>query len=710
MFTFKADNNHIMKQSIQFVVLVCLACLLAGCSYLNLEIEPSAGSISTQDDGLTSVRTGEDLSYYYFDQTISLGERQDMVFVKISDDQSKFLTQITSGVSALSLYNSQATNSRTMGVAGDTFLLQSSSPAETDRQIGVLKANPSVVFASKVLEYEGHLVGVSDEFSVKLKTGTSRSELDRLAARFACTVSQRDFFEDDIFFVKVDKTSEFGVLQLSSIFYETGLFEFTSPDFISFDAFGSQDPYYQYQWNLKNTGQYSTALYDINIESAWTVTEGSSDIIVAVLDNGVLLTHPDLAANIVTGYDCVQNISGGAPTSAEEKHGTPVAGIIAAVKDNGIGISGVAPGCKILPVRIGDSQNVYSSTATSGFNWAVSQGADVINCSWGLSNPCSLLTAAIQNATTQGRDGKGCVVIFSSGNKKFGDNDPVLYPGSLSYVMAVGAISYNGQRKNLSTPDGENWWSSNYGGTLDVMAPGVYISTTDVNGGYQDRFNGTSAAAPQVAGVAALILSKYPDLPQEYVRRAIEKGCDHLPGYTYTTDGQYPPLTRNNEVGYGLVNARDALMYAEQFKFQNDTDQTSGFDFVISNSTIYDFDEMIFDVMGKVNGVFTYLVSANVLGGLERNSIVGYPVYRGCDISSGTAITDIEVRLYAVCSDYSGYFDIGVAIDNPFPNSYDAFSFSSDGDTYETTLPSTSVPDGGRRKVYVKIYETVQNQ
>ena len=163
------------------------------------------------------------------------------------------------------------------------------------------------------------------------------------------------------------------------------------------------------------------------------------------------------------------------------------------------------------------------------------------------------------------------------------------------------------------------------------------------------------------------------------------------------------------------LNTKSVLVGTEQLDFMSVTDSVSGFDFLIRNGTIYDLDEVIFDVTGDINGSMTYLVSTDLLGSrLEKNSIAGYPAYRGCDIyvASGTQISNIEVSLYAVCSEFSGKFDVGVAFDAPYTGRYDVLTFGSEGNTYETTLPSITVPDDGtRRKIYVNIYETAnQNQ
>lgn len=216
-----------MKKVELLFLVACFAGLLAGCT--NKDFVKGSSEAG---------KSGE-LYYYYFDRKVPLKERQDLAFIKFCDSQSKdsFVARIDGGLSTLRPYSPSGDKEQVSGSAGDMLLVQSSSPEEIDGLIKELKADPSVVFVSKALEYEGSLVGVSDEFSVKLRKGTSQTELERLAAKFGCAVSQREFFGKDIFFVKVDKASEFSVLELANSFYETGLFEFTSPDFYTFDAF-----------------------------------------------------------------------------------------------------------------------------------------------------------------------------------------------------------------------------------------------------------------------------------------------------------------------------------------------------------------------------------------------------------------------------------------------------------------------------------------
>ena len=310
------------------------------------------------------------------------------------------------------------------------------------------------------------------------------------------------------------------------------------------------------------------------------------------------MAHPDLQANILPGYDASGNNSNGDPVWSSDNHGTPCAGIIGAVKDNGIGISGIAPSCKIIPIHTSNiTGGLPSDYATNSIDWAWRNGADVISNSWRVP-PYTPLTTAINNAVSNGRGGKGCVVVFASGN----DNSSVNYPASLSNVIAVGAMSPCGERKSPGSCDNENW-GSNYGNELDIMAPGVLVPTTDRTGSngynpnipihtrnvpasktpkrttdYTDRdytvwFNGTSSAAPHLAGVAALILSINPTLTQNEVRNILEQTAQKIRTdlYTYSSTSGRPNGIWNSQMGYGLVDAYESCKKACDVKLYNIT-------------------------------------------------------------------------------------------------------------------------------------------
>ncbi|MDR0798755.1 MAG: S8 family serine peptidase, partial [Dysgonamonadaceae bacterium] len=318
------------------------------------------------------------------------------------------------------------------------------------------------------------------------------------------------------------------------------------------------DTYYNWQWGLKNTGQNGgVAGVDIKIESVWSIRQGNSNIKIAVIDHGVDLTHPDLQANLLSGYDASGNNSGGAPVlsyGGKDYHGTACAGIIAAIKDNNEGIAGIAPNCKIIPVHaVNSSGFIDKDLVANSIQWAWQNGADVMSLSWSSVSEYTPLTNAINTAVAQGRNGKGCILVFSTGNNSVSE---VHFPAKLPNVIAVGSADRYGDRAS----------SSNYGSALNVVAPGVGIYTTDLqgsagysSGNYHFSFSGTSAATPHVAGVAALVLSAHPNLTAEQVRQAIESTCTKLPNYTFSSNSTHLSGTWNEQVGYGLVNAYAAV-------------------------------------------------------------------------------------------------------------------------------------------------------
>ncbi|MCL2247448.1 MAG: S8 family serine peptidase, partial [Lentimicrobiaceae bacterium] len=447
-----------------------------------------------------------------------------------------------------------------------------------------------VISANFLFQYNNVLCGIMDEFIVKLKPTTSLGQLQLLAEKNHCKILKENDFVKNQFLLSISKISSLNVLQISNLFYETGLFEFSEPNFFILNAFQSNDPYFDQQWSLKNVGQNGgVSGVDINIEPAWEITQGSHNIKIALPDDGVDLNHPDLYQSLLPGYDASSNNSSGGIFWDSDKHGTACCGILCAKKDNNKGISGVAPDCKTIPIHMSANGGGFPSIwVADAVNWAWKNGADVMSNSWG-GLPNTPIKNAIDSATIYGRNGKGCVVVCAAGNSLLGITG-VLNPACQENVLAVGAIDRCGFRAGdiswvpyTCDPCTHGSLFSSYGEGLNVVAPGSHIYTTDVqgNGGYNtlsgtdgdywSGFGATSSACPQVAGIAALILSIRPDLMQSEVRQIIESTCKKLENYTFSKNEilNFYGIwninlngTWNKEVGHGLVDAHAALTKA----------------------------------------------------------------------------------------------------------------------------------------------------
>lgn len=438
-----------------------------------------------------------------------------------------------------------------------------------------LLAKNEVEYVSPVLKYvDGTELAATDQIMVKLKRETDFRKLEDLTTKSKAMILKQYPYDNKVFIIKTFKQSKNNALDLANMWAESGQFAASEPDMLRFlKRFSTNDSFLSFQWALNNTGspeQFSgTPGADMQVFSAWNITTGTNTIKTAIIDDGVELTHPDLAANLLAGFDATGLGSNGAP-SATDAHGTACAGIVSAVGNNNLGIAGIAYTSKIIPVRIayslGASWVAQNSWIASGIDWAWNTGgADILSNSWGGGLPSTLINDAISRAINDGRDGKGAVVLFAAGNL----NGNVVYPASLSTTIAVGASTMCDTRKTYSSCDGEDWWASSFGNNLDVMAPGVKIYTTDLtgsagfaSGNYYAEFNGTSAACPQAAGVMALILSANPTLTQAQARQILESSCDKVGGVSYVNTVGKPNGTWNNQMGYGRINALKALNLA----------------------------------------------------------------------------------------------------------------------------------------------------
>lgn len=276
--------------------------------------------------------------------------------------------------------------------------------------------------------------------------------------------------------------------------------------------------------------QYALTMMEVN--NAWSIGLGTSNVIVAIIDTGIDTDHTDLSGKISSlSYNSSLKQVGLAYVEDVNGHGTSVAGIIAAKKDNSFGIAGIAPGVTIMAIKAnaGSDDTFYDSAVIEGIYYAANNGAHIINLSLGGYYRNSLMEQAINYAFN-----KGVIVVAASGNDGISD---LVYPASFPNVISVSAVT---STKAIAS-------YSNYGSMIDVAAPGTSIYTTGINNTIVIS-SGTSVAAPQVTGVIALLRSFYYEMESIDIINKI---------YQYAMD--MGDVGRDDYYGYGIVNAYDSL-------------------------------------------------------------------------------------------------------------------------------------------------------
>ena len=303
--------------------------------------------------------------------------------------------------------------------------------------------------------------------------------------------------------------------------------EYVEPNYIVKAQFIPNDPYYALEWGPQA----------IKIGSAWNKVDLTKRacVTIAILDSGINSNHEDLKDNIIPGYDVINKDNN---TNDLLGHGTHVAGIAAGIANNGIGIAGIASGCKIMPVKVIDDDGSGSDAdIIEGIKYATDHGAQVINMSLGGPDSSNAIQDAVNYAIR-----RGVSVVAAAGN----EDGPIGTPGNCQGVITVGAIERNNQRASYS----------NFGPKLDVVAPGTDILSTYNSGkgpsGYT-YFSGTSMATPFVTGVVALIKAVNPNLSPAAVTDIIDQSATDLRDHGF-----------DNFYGYGLVNADKAVDLASK--------------------------------------------------------------------------------------------------------------------------------------------------
>lgn len=271
---------------------------------------------------------------------------------------------------------------------------------------------------------------------------------------------------------------------------------------------------------------YQTDMSQIRAPQGWELSTGSNDVTIAIIDSGVDATHPDFRGKIQGGCDFINQDN---DASDDNGHGTHVAGIAAAIGDDGIGIAGVAWGAEVLPVKVLDrnGDGDYASVA-AGIIWAADHGAQIINLSLGGQSGNRTLKAAIDYAVN-----KGVLVVAAAGNDGYSN---IRFPAGYESVIAVGSITSNNERSVFS----------DYGSMLDVVAPGENVYST-VPGGYE-RKSGTSMSAPYVSGLAAVLWSIPGNNNARLVESEIEQSARDL-----------GKLGWDPQFGFGLIRMDYAL-------------------------------------------------------------------------------------------------------------------------------------------------------
>jgi len=406
---------------------------------------------------------------------------------------------------------------------------------------------------------------VDGEIIVKYRKGVSKAKKNAFNAKHGTSMIN-ELEKLDIQVVKVPPGRK--LEEMLRLLSKSPEVEIAEPNFIR-KAFKVEpdDTYFNNQWGLLTD--------KLQCPEAWDITQGTSSIIIAVIDSGINYNHDDLKDNYYynpgeTGGDWdtdgLDNDGNGYIDDCKGwdfadddndpmdvyGHGTQVAGAAAAKGNNGTGVAGVAWNCKIMNIRLLDAEGFAESAfMISALEYAADNGAAIINMSFGGDGSSVSEQAAINYAA-----GKGCIIIAAAGNDNLAS---LSYPAAYENVVSVGATNRYDIRcdpddwGNTCGKDHKSPCGSNYGEGLDVVAPGSGILTTSyssnnpANNSYAYA-SGTSLATPLVSGLIALVKTHYTALDNEAIIDRIIFSCDDVgdPGYDL-------------ETGYGRVNAKTAL-------------------------------------------------------------------------------------------------------------------------------------------------------
>lgn len=450
-----------------------------------------------------------------------------------------------------------------------------------DKARAILKKEPEIEFAGRVLVTpQSRPVLYTENFFVKFDGEQSATACRRILKSYKLTIKTELEYARNAYFVAAPEDTGLVIFDIAEKLLQEQSVELCHPELIRESR---QRSAFQQQWHLKKTTINGTSVdAHASVEAAWALSEGQG-VTIAVIDDGVDMEHQEFqsAGKVIAPRDVTRKTNNPRPGNGDN-HGTACAGVACA---NGtFGASGVAPKARLIPIRL--ASVLGSQAEADAFFWAAQNGADVISCSWGPpdgdwwdpSDPVHNQSVPLPDSTrlamdfaaTQGRNGKGCVILFAAGN----GNESVDNDGYASYgkVTAVAACNDKGKKSAYSDFGGAVWcaFPSNHGNPS--LTPGIWTTDRtgslgynvgnalkgDAAGNFTNSFGGTSSACPGAAGVAALIIARNPTLRWDQVRDVIKQSCDKID----PAGGNYDANGRSPIYGYGRINAKRAVEMA----------------------------------------------------------------------------------------------------------------------------------------------------
>ncbi len=493
------------------------------------------------------------------------------------------------------------------------------APGQLDAAMTQVRSAEEVAFASHVYQLQNSpqtLVYLTDQITLQFVESVSLETVRAIAAQANLQAMQPVQGIPQTFVFRVTLQADANPIKLANRLMRYPEVLTAEPNVViqTQTFYRPRDPLYPKQWYLHHDGGTQLAAGShISAEAAWDVTRGNRSIVVAVTDDGFDLNHPDFQGKgkIVAPRDLRNQNPVPTPEASHENHGTAVAGL-AIAEENGVGIVGVAPGCGFMPIRT--TGFLDDQALEQMFSWAMDNGAAVIVCSWGPSAvyfPISLRQRAVlTRAATEGRNGKGCVIVFAAGNSNRPINGSVNEQGWPNNILRGPTDWMNGFAihpdviaVSACTSLNQKAAYSNWGANIAVVAPSNngspgtwlqatgYIKTPPIvqmgllgkgvltsdrmgsegydAGAFTESFGGTSSACPLVAGVAALVLSVNPELTARDVRQILQETTDKITDSTADPQlglqkGTYDANGHSQWFGYGKVNALKAVRAAQQ--------------------------------------------------------------------------------------------------------------------------------------------------